>query len=117
MVVTTDAKEQIVSFLAGNSVTAPTHIAMGTGTSAGNTENTALDTENVRLTFSETTIKGTEVSYTAILKATQGSGVTYSEFGLLNASSSGTLFQRTTFANITKTTNFEIQVTVTLRLD
>ena len=117
MVATTDCRELVSSFLAGNSQTAPTHMAFGTGTSVPNAEDTALNTENTRNAMTSTTLTGQEVSFKAILNATQANGVVITEIGLLNASSSGTLFTRNTFSSITKANTFQIEATIILRVE
>ena len=117
MVVTTDAKELLASFLGGNSQTAPTHLAFGTDNTAPNEEDTTLTTENLRLTTTETTVTGREVKFVTIMNTAQGNGVTFREMGLLNASTTGTLFTHLSFIDLAKTSSFEIQAEITLRLE
>jgi hypothetical protein len=117
MVVTSDCKEKIASFLGGNTETAPTHTAFGTGSATPNEEDTALTTEFNRIAKSDTQINGKEVQITAVMGVLVGNGTTFAELGLFNAGAGGTMFQRSTFANIDKTNTFEIQAVVTIRVE
>ena len=117
MVITTKTKELLVSFLGGNTETAPTHIAFGTTTTTPNEENITLGTENIRLTTTDTSATGKEISFSTTLASTQASGETLAEMGLFNANSAGTMFVHSTYTDITKTTSFEIQATITMRID
>ena len=78
------------------------HIAVGTGTTAAATGNTALVTEIARkaATFSHTV--GTKVfQFEATFNAGEATGA-ITEAGVLNASSAGTMLDRVVFAVINK---------------
>ena len=117
MTVTSDGKEVLVSFLANSTVTAPTHVAFGTDGTTSNEEDTQLNTENLRVTILERVVTGKEVAITASVSTAQGNSITFKEAGIFNASTSGTLFARSTFSDISKTNSFELQITFTLRVE
>jgi len=112
----TEGKLEMSKWLAGESATAPTHIAVGTGTSASNESDTALDNETFRDAISTTTRESKQITYETIITSTQQNGNDITEVGLVNANTSGTFFNRTVFAAISKTQNFEIQVDITVKV-
>jgi hypothetical protein len=116
MGVTDAAKDLLISFLAGNTETAPTHMALGTDTTVPSSTDTALITENFRATLTETTITGQEVQFTFRLSTAQGNSVAFTEAGLFNASTSGDMFARNTFIAVNKTNSFELEVRITLKI-
>ena len=115
MVMTTVGKEEIMTWLAGDSATAPTHIAFGTGTTAATTNDTTLKTELDRTALS-TTRSNAEVVFSTSIASTEQNGEDITEVGMLNASSAGDLFQRSVFNAIGKTSSFDIQIDITLRM-
>ena len=117
MVLTTYAKELVASFLAGNAQTRPTHIAFGTNATAPNSEDATLTSEFNRITLTETSLTGNEIQFTTIMTTAQGNGTTFKELGLFNASTSGTMFTRSVFVDIDKTSSFEIQATIILKVN
>lgn len=117
MVATTDAKELLASFLAGNTQTAPTHVAFGTNATAPNSENATLTSEFARIATTEKPLSGQEIQFTTIMPTTQGNGTTFKEIGLFNASSAGTMFVRSVFVDIDKTNTFEIQATFVVKIE
>jgi hypothetical protein len=85
---------------------AVSHMAVGTGTTAASSGQTALVTESTRVTLSSTTIVTTNVAndaiqYVATFGAGSGAGA-LTEAGLFNAVSAGTMVARTVFGVINK---------------
>jgi hypothetical protein len=80
-----------------------THIAVGSGTTAASAGQTALVTELGRVPFTYTGA-GSSVTLTAAFNAGVATG-TWSEAGIFNAASAGTMYARTTFGAITKSTS------------
>jgi hypothetical protein len=85
---------------------AVSHMAVGTGTTAASSGQTALVTESTRVTLSSTTIVTTNVAndaiqYVATFGAGSGTGA-LTEAGLFNAVSAGTMVARTVFGVINK---------------
>lgn len=78
------------------------HIAVGTGTTAAATGNTALVTEIARKTATFSHTVGTKVfQFEATFNAGEATGA-ITEAGVLNASSAGTMLDRVVFAVINK---------------
>ena len=115
MVFVDDGRTEIAKWIAGASATAPTHIAYGTGTTTQNSTDTALDTESARKSATGTR-NGNEIIFETTIPSTEANGTTISELGLLNASTSGTLFNRDVWSGTAKTNNFDIQIEVTLQI-
>lgn len=116
MVFTTTGKEEIMKWMAGDSSTAPTHIATGVGTISANESDSSLGSEVGREAINSTSRDGKKVTYTITLDSLQLNGNDLTEVGLLNASTNGDLFQRSVFAAISKTNAFEIQVDITVKM-
>ena len=90
-----------------------THIAIGTGTTAAAAADTALETENARVSATYAHTAGTKVmTMTGTVAAGTGTG-SITEAGSLNASANGTLFNRTVFSAVTKAAADSLQVTFT----
>ena len=95
--------------------TALTHVALGTGTTAVNTAQTALVTEVYRDVITQRTTGTGQLVVTLYLGTTQGNGNTLAEVGLFNASSSGTMYARVLLAStIAKTSAIAVTFTWTL---
>lgn len=113
---TIDGKTEIMKWMAGESATAPTHIATGEGTTSTTEDDSALESELQRDALETTTRSGREVLFEVVIPSTDLIGESLSEIGLLNAASAGTLFIRDVFSTIPKTKNFEVQVDIITRL-
>lgn len=94
------------------------HIAVGTGTTAPATGNTALGSETTRIAISAFTTTGLDSnppSWRAECQfATNEGNTTLGEAGLFNSSSSGTMLSRVTFTTINKTTSNTLAVSYTI---
>lgn len=104
---------QIRDFLNGDSPTPPSHLAVGTGTTAANAADTTLETEVFRTTIDkdEKATAGV-IEYTATLATTDANGNSLSEVGILNASSGGTLSNRITHLAFAKTSAFAVKYVI-----
>jgi hypothetical protein len=82
--------------------TAPSHIAIGTGSTAAAAGDTALQTEVYRSAATRSRITTTTTNDTAQYSLDQSIGATYtiSEAGLLNNSSGGDLYARQVFTGV-----------------
>jgi hypothetical protein len=89
------------------------HIAVGSGSTPPVTANTTLESEITRLSAVVTEPADYQVLYTATFSAGVGTGNWY-EAGILNNAVGGTLFNRLTFALLTKQSSdsFTIQYTI-----
>ncbi len=104
----------------GNSATTQTinQMAIGTGTTAPATSDTALESETTRKaigTWSDAGLTANPPYMDALVNyQTDEGNVTLGEVGLFNSSSSGTLISRATFATTSKTTDNVLGMTYTL---
>jgi len=95
--------------------TAMSHMAVGTGTTAAASGDTALETESARVALDSSTVTGASISYVATYPAGTGTGA-LTEAGILNASSAGTLLCRTLFSVINKGAADTMTVTWTITI-
>ena len=94
-VVTTLGLARFAALIAGTGATAPTHMGIGTGTTAATAADTTLETEVDRNALVATSASGAVVTYRAYWAKTDGNTNTVAEVGLFDAASSGTLIART----------------------
>lgn len=83
----------------GESTTSWTHMAAGTGTNGEGSGDTALQSEQTRISLGAgfRFSSGTEMKFAGAFPTTTPTG-TYREFGILNAAAGGDLFTRTVVA-------------------
>ena len=108
--VVTDGKEYVASRMKDASVSAMSHMAIGTGSTAAAAGNAALGSEADRNSLTSTTVSGTTVTYVATFSAGEGTGA-ITEAGLFNASSSGVMLCRTVFAVVNKGSSDSMTIT------
>lgn len=99
--VVTAGKDFIASRMVGTASAVMSHMAVGTGTTSPVVGNTTLETEIARVALSSGTASGSVATYAATFNAGTGTGA-ITEAGIFNASSSGTMLCRTTFAVVNK---------------
>lgn len=100
--VTTKGAEGIAErLLAAPGTEVPTHMAIGTGTEEAKVGDTTLKTELDRNALSSKTRSGKVVTYKATWAAGDGTGA-ITEGGILNAASTGTLFNRAVWSVVNK---------------
>jgi hypothetical protein len=112
-VITTVGKELLATTLKSSVVSAANtirYIAIGTGSTAESSSDTALGTEVARASGAVTYTSGAIYEVTATFAAGTGTGA-IAEYGLLNTSSAGTLFSRDTEAVINKGASDTLTVT------
>ena len=108
----------IRDFLYGDTVTSPTHIAIGTGTTAASSSDTALETEilpdgaNRNAITSRTNPAAKKVRLQTIIAAGHANGSALTEVGALNAATGGTLMNRVIHTVINKTAAFELKIQI-----
>ena len=108
--VVTDGKEYVASRMKDASVSAMSHMAIGTGSTAAAAGNAALGSEADRNSLTSTAVSGTTVTYVATFSAGEGTGA-ITEAGLFNASSSGVMLCRTVFAVVNKGSSDSMTIT------
>jgi hypothetical protein len=112
--VVTTGKNYVASRMKDATVTAMSHMAIGTDSTAAAVGNTALGSESARTTFSSTpTVTGNEIVYAATFGAGTGTGA-ITEAGLFNASSGGTMLCRTVFSVVNKGASDSMTITWTV---
>jgi len=99
----------------GDSITMPSHIAVGTGTTAANANDTALETEiqpdgaNRSAIDSKTKPENKAFQFQMFIGTGDGNGHILTEFGAINAASGGTLMNRIVHTQINKDSSFELK--------
>jgi hypothetical protein len=99
--VVTVGKNFIASRMKDTTDDAMSHMAIGSGTTAANVADTALETSLGRVSLTSTTVTNNNVAYVATFPAGTGTGAV-TEAGLFNASSGGDMLCRTVFSVINK---------------
>ena len=105
----------IASRMKDDSATALSHMAIGTGTTAAASGNTALGTEAARVALTSTTVTSNAVAYVCSFAAGTGTGA-ITEAGILNAGSGGTLLCRTVFSVVNKGASDSMTITWTVTI-
>jgi len=118
MVMTDTGKNLIRDWLAGQSPTPPSHIAVGSDSTAATDDDTSLGSEIVRRAFDSTTYSDDRmVEFEMVLPTTVPSSTVHlKEMGVFNGSPTGDMFVRNTFADVEKTTDVEIQFIEGIRI-
>jgi hypothetical protein len=106
------------NFIYGDAITAPTHIAVGTGTTAALASDTALETEihpdgaNRNAITTRTKPSSRKVRLQTLITAGEANGHVLTEVGALNAATGGTLMNRVVHTAINKDASFELKVQI-----
>lgn len=94
------------------------HLAVGTGTTAPATSDSALGGENLRKaigTFTTANLTSNPPSWLAAVSfATNEANTTLGEVGLFNSNANGTMLGRATFSTINKTTSNTLSISYTV---
>ena len=109
--VMTDAWMKIMrNILYGDSDAVPSHVAMGTGTTAADVTDTAMETELFRKAIDSRTKPGTaSVMFQGTLSSAEGNGTTFTEVGAFNAASGVTMVNHLIHTGILKASTFELR--------
>ena len=113
--VVSDGLDFIASRMKDATATAMSHMAIGTGSTAAASGDSALGTEAARQALTSTTVNNNAVSYVASFAAGTGTGA-ITEAGVLNAASSGTLLCRTVFSVVNKGASDSMTITWTITI-
>jgi len=109
-------------FIYGDTITAPTHIAVGTGTTPALASDTTLETEiypdgaNRNTITSRTKPSARKVRLQMLISAGEANGNALTEVGVLNAATGGTLMNRVVHTAINKDASFEVKVQILTEL-
>jgi hypothetical protein len=91
MVVNT-GRDRIAALIAEDSTALPSHIAVGTGTTAVSLTDTAMESEVERNAFTTKTSSSGVATFKAFFSKSDANGSTLTEVGLFDQSSGGTMF-------------------------
>jgi hypothetical protein len=109
-VVVAVGKQIIAARLVGNTIAIPSHMAVGTDSTAAATGQTALGGELGRVVLDSTTRVSNVLTYVATFPAGTGTGA-LTEAAILNASNTGNMLCRTTFSVVNKAVGDSIVIT------
>jgi hypothetical protein len=116
-VVTNVGRNKFASLLAQDISVFPSHIAIGTGTTAAAVTDTALVTEVDRNALISDSAATGVITYKAFFSKAEANGNTIAEVGLFDAASSGNMFCRSVLSStIAKTSTVSLSVTWTITL-
>lgn len=115
--IVTNAGLTVLAQVISGSGTAPTHIAIGTGTTAAAGTDTALGTEVDRNALGSSTSSSGVATYKAFFSKAEANGSTIAEVGLFNASTGPTCICRSVLgATVAKDATKSLTITWTLTL-
>lgn len=93
------------------------HMAVGSGATAADGGDTALETQiGSRVALTSTTVTANEIEYVATFAAGVGTGAV-TEAGTFNAATAGTMLCRTVFSVVNKGQDDTLQITWTITLN
>lgn len=99
--------------LYGDSVDLPSHVAMGTGTTEVAHDDTVMETELIRKVIDAKTKPGiSNVMFQGTMSAAEGNGTIFTEIGVFNADSGGTMVNHQLHGAILKSSSFELRYQV-----
>lgn len=98
------------NILYGDADAVPSHIGMGSGTTAVVVTDTTLETELFRKAIDARTKPETaKTMFQGTLSSAEGNGTTFTEVGAFNASSGGAMVNRQVHTGILKASTFELR--------
>lgn len=107
----------IASRMKDTTADAMSHMAVGSGTTAADPADTALETQiGSRVALTSTTVTANETEYVASFAAGVGTGA-ITEAGIFNADTSGTMLCRTVFSVVNKGADDTLQITWTITIN
>jgi len=107
----------LAASILSSSSSRPSHMALGSGTTAPAESQTALVAEiaGSRATFTSNTVNGNELTYRRVFTNSSGGTWNVGEIGIFNAGAGGTMFSRFLLTPVTNVANTEVlDVTWTL---
>lgn len=94
----------------------PTHIAWGSASASFDETDTTLGAEIQRNAINSIDRQSTTIEWTGTLSTAQGNGVNIVEVGLFNDPTTGTMFIRDTLYPVNKTSSFEYDTIMVIRI-
>lgn len=116
--VTNAGLDLFATLITGDSTSYPSHMAIGTGSTAAAASDTTLGAEVDRNAFAtETTSSVGVITWKGFWNSTEANGNTIAEAGIFNASSSGTMSNRVVLSStVAKTSSISLTITWTFTL-
>jgi len=113
--VVTAGKEWVADLMQGGTGTPMSHMAVGTGATAADAADTALETEAARVALSVAggTRTGASIEFVGVYPAGTGTA-SLTEAGIFNATPAGTMLARTVFTAIAKGASDSLTITWTV---
>ena len=108
-VITTNGKNLIATLVSGSG-TAFSDMGIGTDSTAENASDQTLGAEVGRVTLTSKNVSSATIAYVGDFPAGTGTG-SITEAGIFNASSNGTMLNRTTFSAVNKTASDALKIT------
>jgi len=116
-VVTNVGRNRFASLLAQDITAFPSHIGIGTGTTAADVTDTALVAEVDRNVLASDSATAGVVTWKVFFSKSEANGNTIAEVGLFDASTSGNMFCRSVLSStVAKTATVSLTITWTLTL-
>jgi len=114
-VVTNVGRNKIAALIAEDTAAFPSHIGIGTGSTAAAVSDTTLGTEVDRNALTSAAASAGVITFKAFFSKSEANGHTIAEVGLFDAASSGNLFCRSVLSStVAKTSSVSLSVTWTL---
>lgn len=114
-VVTNLGRNRIAALIAQDSTAFPSHIGIGTGTTAATVADTALVTEVDRNAITSDSAVSGVATFKAFFSKNEANGNTIAEVGMFDAASSGTMICRSVLSStVAKTASVSLTITWTL---
>lgn len=111
-----DTGRTLIAQLLSGSAPRPSHLAVGTSSTAVGGSDTTLISEVGRVAITTGSVSGNVLTIAAYIGSAVANGFTLREVGLLNAASGGTLFARALISSIVKSSSVTITVTWTFTI-
>lgn len=122
MAFTNAGKQEILDWLTGGSVTIPSHIGVGEGTTGFDITQTGLVTElfpdaTDRNSIVDTSRTGRQATFDIVIGAAElTTDPTITETGIFNAATAGDMFTRNVFNGVAKDGDTEVQIIEIVRV-
>lgn len=116
-VVTNVGRNKFAELIAQDTSAFPSHIAIGTGSTAATVTDTALGTEVDRNALASDSATTGVITYKAFFSKSEANGNTIAEVGLFDAAASGNMFCRSVLSStVAKTASVSLSITWTITL-
>jgi len=113
-IVTNGGRDRIAALIAQDTTSFPSHIAIGTGSTAFVVTDTTLDTEVDRNAIASSTASSGATTFKAFFDKNEANGNTIAEVGIFDAAAAGTMLCAAVLAStVAKTSSVTLTITWT----